>query len=173
VLLGSSASLLALVHSETVQSEFVPTRPFRVNAGSPHSYILMADGSTKYLSELAAGDAVLAVAGDGSARRVTLGRLKIETRPLLKVDYTYTLDVDVDGDGMSNPSQTSQTHTHTSHTHTHTSHVFLQQAETVRLIGTDGPRSVTDVSVGWGVMGWRGRSGRHLGNAIPSRVEER
>ena len=44
VLVGSSASSLALIHGETIPSEFVPTRPFRINAGSPHSYILMNDG---------------------------------------------------------------------------------------------------------------------------------
>lgn len=31
-------------------------RPFRVNAGPVHSYALLADGRTKYLSELCAGD---------------------------------------------------------------------------------------------------------------------
>ncbi|CAM9935578.1 unnamed protein product, partial [Sphacelaria rigidula] len=33
-------------------------RPFRVNAGPVHSYALLADGSTKYLAELTAGDQV-------------------------------------------------------------------------------------------------------------------
>jgi len=52
-------------HGETVESEYVPTRPFRVNAGSVHSYILMSDGSTKYLSELNSGDEVAVVSEDG------------------------------------------------------------------------------------------------------------
>lgn len=34
------------------------TRPFRINAGPVHSYTLLADGSTKYLAELEAGDQV-------------------------------------------------------------------------------------------------------------------
>ena len=39
MLIGSSASSLALVHGEVIESEFVPARPFRVNAGSPpHTY---------------------------------------------------------------------------------------------------------------------------------------
>ena len=50
MIIGSNASLLALVHGETIESHFVPTRPFRVNAGSIHSYVLMSDNSTKYLS---------------------------------------------------------------------------------------------------------------------------
>ena len=40
-------------------SGFVPPRPFRVNAGPVHAYVLMADGSTKYLSECRAGDEVM------------------------------------------------------------------------------------------------------------------
>ena len=56
MLVGSSANSMVLVHGETVKSEFVPTRPFRVNAGAAHTYILMSDGSTKYLSELEMGD---------------------------------------------------------------------------------------------------------------------
>ena len=44
MLVGSSASSMVLVHGETVESEFVPTRPFRVNAGAAHTYIMMADG---------------------------------------------------------------------------------------------------------------------------------
>ena len=37
MLVGSSASSMVLVHGETVESEFVPTRPFRVNAGAAHT----------------------------------------------------------------------------------------------------------------------------------------
>jgi 3-dehydroquinate synthase class II len=32
ILVGSSAKALCLVHGETFSSEFVPSRPFRVNA---------------------------------------------------------------------------------------------------------------------------------------------
>ena len=34
MLVGSTAAMMALVHGETVPSAFVPTRPFRVNAGA-------------------------------------------------------------------------------------------------------------------------------------------
>ena len=46
-LVGSSAKALVLVHGETVASDFVPARPFRVNAGPVHSYIALAGGGTK------------------------------------------------------------------------------------------------------------------------------
>jgi len=42
--IGSSAKIMALVLSEAASSQFVPTRPFRVNAGPVHSYILLGDG---------------------------------------------------------------------------------------------------------------------------------
>lgn len=153
VLVGSSSEILVLVHSETVPSTFVPTRPFRVNAGSPHAYILMADKSTKYLSELMAGDLVQAVNVDGSTREIVLGRIKIEQRPMLKISLNS-----VNIESRKNKEV----------------HVFLQQAETVRLIDSDGAvKSVTELSAGELVMGWHGTEARHLGLAISSAVEER
>ena len=83
MLVGSNSSSLILVHSETVESEFVPTRPFRVNAGPVNSYILMADGTTKYLSELKMGDEVMIINSSGLNKSGTVGRIKIENRPLL------------------------------------------------------------------------------------------
>ena len=39
LLVGSTANAMVMVHGETVPSEYVPTRPFRVNAGAVHSYL--------------------------------------------------------------------------------------------------------------------------------------
>ena len=61
MLCGSFSNTFTLIHAETIDSEFVPTRPFRVNAGSIHSYILMKDNTTKYISELKSGDEILIV----------------------------------------------------------------------------------------------------------------
>ena len=38
--IGSASGTLCLVHGETLPSEFVPTRPFRINAGAVHAYAL-------------------------------------------------------------------------------------------------------------------------------------
>eukprot|EP00903_Cladosiphon_okamuranus_P018913 g17395.t1 len=108
MLVGSSAKMLALVHAETFETGFVPARPFRVNAGPVHSYALLADGSTKYLSELCAGDKVLVTNWKGESRKVAIGRLKVETRPMIMVEFQ----------GQSGSI----------------GQLFLQQAETVRLI---------------------------------------
>ena len=77
-LVGSAATELALVLGETVASGFVPPRPFRVNAGPVHAYVLMADGSTKYLSECRAGDEVLIARSGGGGRAAVVGRCKVE-----------------------------------------------------------------------------------------------
>ena len=147
LLVGSSASLLVLIHGETIASQFVPPRPFRVNAGPVHSYVMMADGSTKYLSELIAGDEVLVVSPEGS-RIISVGRLKIEPRPLLLVRY----EDEIGGAGQ----------------------VFLQQAETVRLVSNiENPLSVTHIEVGMEILGLSAAAGRHIGNAINSDVEEK
>ncbi|MEU4154997.1 3-dehydroquinate synthase II family protein [Actinoplanes sp. NPDC026670] len=88
ILVGSWARALLLCVSETHPLPYMPTRPFRVNAGAIMSYTMAGGGRTRYLSELGAGDTVLAVGADGRTRPVTVGRVKIETRPLLAIDAT-------------------------------------------------------------------------------------
>jgi len=86
ILVGSRSHALLLCVSETHPLPYMPTRPFRVNAGAIMSYTLADGEHTRYLSELKAGASVLAVGADGRTRSVTVGRVKIETRPLLSVE---------------------------------------------------------------------------------------
>jgi len=86
LLVGSTARSFALVHAETIPSDLVPTRPFRVNAGAIHSYLLGPGGRTSYLSEVQAGTRVLAHAKTGT-REMTVGRAKVENRPHLFVAW--------------------------------------------------------------------------------------
>ncbi|MBW4721475.1 3-dehydroquinate synthase II family protein [Saccharothrix obliqua] len=86
ILVGSFAHGFVLCASETHPLPYMPTRPFRVNAGALHSYVLGMDNRTNYLSELRSGSTVLAVAADGRTRRVAVGRAKLESRPLLAID---------------------------------------------------------------------------------------
>ncbi|MFH1756573.1 MAG: 3-dehydroquinate synthase II, partial [Pseudomonadota bacterium] len=58
MLVGNSSQALFLVHAESVENPFVNPRPFRVNAGPVHAYVRLANGQTKYLSEIRAGDQV-------------------------------------------------------------------------------------------------------------------
>jgi hypothetical protein len=140
LLIGSEPNLLALVHAETFATEFVPARPFRVNAGSLHGCVLMADGSTKYLCEVTAGDQVAVVSaslggavgetkdrvGGAPWRAVAVGRCKTESRPMLLIEYETT--------SPSSSSSSQQRGT-----------VFLQQAETVRLVSPSSSELLSEV----------------------------
>lgn len=128
--IGSSAKIMSLVLSEAATSSFVPSRPFRVNAGPVHSYVCLGDGvKTKYLCELQAGDEVFVYnAATGSSRAVAVGRLKIEVRPCVLVSF--------EEEGKDGETQLSK------------GQIFLQQAETVRL-GKEGGNfvRVTDLQL--------------------------
>nr|WP_158887105.1 3-dehydroquinate synthase II family protein [Amycolatopsis anabasis] len=86
ILVGSHSKGMILCVSETHPLPYMPTRPFRVNAGAIHSYTLSKDERTNYLSELAAGSKVMAVDIKGQTRMVNVGRVKIESRPLISID---------------------------------------------------------------------------------------
>lgn len=146
MLVGSSNSSLFLVHGETLESDYVASRPFRVNAGPVHAYLLGPDGQTRYLSELRSGDEVLVVDREGRTRTAVLGRVKIENRPLLLVE-------------AEDDAGTFTT--------------LVQNAETIRLTGPDGPKSVTDLEAGDEVLVRREEGGRHFGRAVDETVEER
>lgn len=93
---GSSAKIMALVLSEAASSQFVPTRPFRVNAGPVHSYILLGDGiTTKYLCELQPSDHVMVYNSQTkSSKPIAVGRLKEEIRPCVLVELETPLGDD-------------------------------------------------------------------------------
>ena len=146
LVVGSAAAFLFHVASEAVGSSFSRPRPFRVNAGAAHSYVLLADGSTRYLAELEANDRVLAVAPNGPARAVRVGRIKVERRPMVVV--------------RADDAGTVRT-------------VFLQEAETVRLSATDGRVATTEIAPGARVHGVRLPAARHLGTAVEETIEER
>lgn len=85
MLIGNRSNFMFLVHNESVGSSFTSPRPFRVNAGAVHCYTLSPDGTTKYLSEIETGTEVLVLDSKGKARRVAVGRSKIERRPMLMI----------------------------------------------------------------------------------------
>ena len=149
LLVGSSSNALSLIHGETLESEFVPPRPFRVNAGAVHAYVLMADGTTKYLSELVAGDTVAIFDSDGGVGEAIIGRVKIESRPFLIIRFKH--------EESGTEGQT-----------------FVQQAETVRLISPDGEMpSVTSLKTGDSILVHVDSSARHIGQNVLSASEER
>lgn len=148
MLIGSRSNFMLLVHNESVGSSFTSPRPFRVNAGAVYCYTITPDGNTHYLSELESGTEVWIVNKDGQSRRATVGRSKIETRPL------RLLRAEIDGE---------------------TGTVILQNAETIRLMKPDGKLvSVTEVRPGDEVMGYaKPASGRHFGMEVDEYIVEK
>ncbi|XP_020276250.1 uncharacterized protein LOC109850613 isoform X2 [Asparagus officinalis] len=86
LLVGSFARGLFLVHSECLESKYIASRPFRVNAGPVHAYVAVPGGRTCYLSELKAGKEVIVVDQRGFQRTAVVGRIKIESRQLILVE---------------------------------------------------------------------------------------
>jgi 3-dehydroquinate synthase II len=148
MLIGSRSNFMFLVHNESMGSAFTSPRPFRVNAGAVYCYTITPDGKTKYLSEIESGTEVVIVNKNGLSRRATVGRSKIETRPLRLVRAQ-----------IDNESGT----------------VILQNAETIRLMTKNGKLlSITDAKVGDEILAYaKSPSGRHFGIEVKEYVLER
>ncbi|MGJ7027995.1 3-dehydroquinate synthase II [Methanothermobacter sp. DSM 3267] len=147
MLVGSYSGGLFLVHSESLESEYVASRPFRVNAGPVQAYVMTPGGKTKYLSELETGDEVLVVDSKGRSRVAVVGRVKIEKRPLILVEAEY---------------EDRRVRT------------LLQNAETIRLVNDKGEAvSVSEISEGDRVLVYFEDSARHFGMAITETIIEK
>jgi len=147
LLVGNSSSALFLIHSESIENPYVSPRPFRVNAGAVHAYVMVPGGKTKYLCELKAGDQVLGVNEKGESFTLVVGRVKTEKRPLLLIEATGT-----------NGRVTA----------------LLQNAETIRLVGPQGePMSVVKLQRGDKVLGYVEEGGRHFGHRVKETISEK
>jgi len=147
MLIGSYSKGLFLVHSESLESEYVASRPFRVNAGPVHAYVMTPGNKTKYLSEIETGDEILTVDKEGNTRPSIVGRVKIEKRPLMLIEAEY--------EGIKLKT-------------------LLQNAETIRLVAEDGsPVSVAELEIGDKVMVYLEKSARHFGMAIEESIIEK
>lgn len=146
MLIGSYSNCLFLIQSESEDNGYVASRPFRVNAGAVHSYMEVPGGGTRYLSEIKGGDSVLLCDGSGNTRVASVGRCKVEKRPLLMVTAT---------DGKKEYT------------------VMLQNAETIRMVGKNGAVSVTKLKEGDKVLAKIETGGRHFGMAVEETISER
>lgn len=146
MLVGNSSAFTFLVNAETEHNEYVASRPFRVNAGAVHAYAIMPGDHTSYLDELGAGSEVLIVDAAGETSVATVGRLKVEVRPMLLVE--------------ARAGETSGA-------------IFLQNAETIRLVRPDGtPVSVVSLVEGDEVLCRLDAAGRHFGMRISEDIRE-
>jgi 3-dehydroquinate synthase II len=146
MLIGSMSRGLFFVHAETAESPYVASRPFRVNAGAVHAYVRTPDGGTKYLSELKSGDEVQVVDTDGNTREAIVGRVKIEKRPMFRVE------LQVDGDRIE---------------------TLLQNAETIKVATDAGRKAVTDLDVGDEMLLYYEDVARHFGEAVEESIIEK
>ncbi|KAL3152277.1 hypothetical protein ABBQ32_001351 [Trebouxia sp. C0010 RCD-2024] len=155
MLVGNFARAAFLVHSECTESRYINSRPFRVNAGPVHAYTACPDNQTAYLAELKSGMEVLVVDAEGHHRSAIIGRVKIETRPLVLVEAE---------------TQDGQRHS-----------IMLQNAETVRLIGPRTEQaalptnavSVTELQVGQPIFLHLQGAARHTGISIEEHIVEK
>jgi 3-dehydroquinate synthase II len=146
LLVGNSSAFTFLVHAETESNPYVAARPFRINAGAVHAYVQMPGDKTAYLEELRSGRDVLVVAADGSTRLATVGRVKVEVRPMLLI--------------TAKVGETA-------------GQVFLQNAETIRVVRPDGsPVSVVELKPGDAVLCRTDAAGRHFGMRIKEEIKE-
>jgi 3-amino-4-hydroxybenzoic acid synthase len=141
ILVGSHSKGMILCVSETHPLPYMPTRPFRVNAGAIHSYTVSQNSRTNYLSELKSGSKVLAVDIKGDTRVVTVGRVKIESRPLLSINAVAPNGVTVN--------------------------LILQDDWHVRVLGPGGTvLNSTELKPGDKVLGYLPTEDRHVGYPI-------
>ncbi len=142
-LVGSQSSGLFLIEAEVHENPHVEPRPFRVNAGPVSSYTLTPDGKTRYLNELGAGDKILIVDRKGNTKSSLIGRVKIEVRPMLLVE------------GSCNERRYK---------------VILQNAETIRVVTSQGSISVSELQQGDKILIHQEEGGRHFGIAVPDEM---
>ena len=150
MLVGNSAAFTFLINAETEQNEYVAARPFRINAGGVHAYARMPGDRTAYLEELRAGSEALIVSHTGATAMATVGRVKVERRPML------LLEAEIGKDETTLRGA-----------------VFLQNAETICLVTPGGKAvSVVDLRPGDQVLCHIDLAGRHFGIRIQEEVRE-
>ncbi|MFW5990730.1 MAG: 3-dehydroquinate synthase II [Candidatus Nanoarchaeia archaeon] len=140
MLVGSSSQGMILVQAEVEKNPFVSPRPFRVNAGAVSMYTLTGK-KTRYLEEISSGDEVLVVNRKGITRNSIVGRAKLEVRPLVLVE-------------VSNNSGKQ------------TAKAILQNAETIRVVTSEGSKPVTKLSEGDKILTRFEKGGRHFGTLV-------
>jgi 3-dehydroquinate synthase II len=150
MLVGSMSRGLFFVHAETAESPYVASRPFRVNAGAVHAYARTPDGGTTYLSELQSGDEVQVVDTEGNTREAVVGRVKIEKRPMFRVQAEVETDEGVDR-----------------------IETLLQNAETIKVHTNEGRTAVTDLEAGDEMLVYYEDVARHFGEAVEESIIEK
>jgi 3-dehydroquinate synthase II len=148
MLVGSASNFLFLLHNESGGSSFTSPRPVRVNAGAVYCYTLLSSGKTIYLSEVESGTEIFIVNKEGNSRVVSVGRSKIETRPMRLIKAI--------GDNIQGT-------------------VIVQNAETIQLIRENGDLlPVTSIKRGDKILAFfKPSRGRHFGIEVDEYIIEK
>ncbi|OHD14059.1 MAG: hypothetical protein A2086_12040 [Spirochaetes bacterium GWD1_27_9] len=147
MLVGDYSNGMILVNSESQDNPYVASRPFRINAGAVHCYVMTPENRTKYLADLRSGDEVLIVNNKGETFVSVIGRIKLEKRPMLRIVIKGKIK------DFS---------------------VVLQNAETIRVVTPDGKsKSVVSLKTGDKVTIFEEKGGRHFGHKIEETIEEK
>ncbi|WLR51175.1 3-dehydroquinate synthase II [Bacillus tianshenii] len=143
-LVGNTGSGYLLVLSENRETDTYPARPFRINCGAIHQYLSHGE-KTNYLSELKSGQPIQVFNTEGK-REVAIGRVKIEKRPLMRVECRI------------NDTIISAT---------------LQQSDSVQLLTSDyEPKAIVDLEEGERIFCCEDKPGRHLGEKLNEYIME-
>lgn len=148
MLVGSTSQGGILCCPEVFFLPYMELRPFRVNAGGIHSYVFNSDDKTDYMSELKSGSEIMLVSTSGKTQKATVGRVKIEKRPLRLLEVKFT-----NGELLN---------------------VILQDDWHVRVFNGKGePANITELKPGDEVMGYVTDPGRHVGIKINETILEK
>jgi 3-dehydroquinate synthase II/3-amino-4-hydroxybenzoic acid synthase len=147
MIIGSTSQGGLLISSETHFLPYMELRPFRVNAGAVHSYVWTPGEMTGYLTELKGGSKVLCVDIEGNTREASVGRIKTEVRPLLKIE------VEAAGTRIN---------------------AIIQDDWHIRIFGADGEvRNASEIKPGDELMAYVCQGGRHVGIKIDETIDEK
>ncbi|QTN01083.1 3-dehydroquinate synthase [Sediminibacillus dalangtanensis] len=144
--IGNTGHGYLKVLSENRQSEGYPPRPFRINCGGFHQY-LYQEKASQYLQEIKSGESLTVSSPQGS-RSISIGRVKIERRPFIRVTCQSDEGIIVSATLQSSTS------------------VYVQEEE-------KGAVSVLDLKKRDRIAGRMDKPGRHLGKKIDEFIEER
>lgn len=142
---GNTSAGYVFVLSENRQAVNYKPRPFRINAGAVHQYVLLGE-KTAYLSDIVPGTKITLFNKLGS-REVTIGRVKIEKRNFVRLV------------AKADENEISAT---------------LQLVESVYLMEESrGIIPLTELKIGDAIKCYADKPGRHLGDSIEEYIVEK
>nr|WP_078059944.1 3-dehydroquinate synthase II [Gracilibacillus phocaeensis] len=146
LLVGNTGHGYLVVLAENRTTDTYPARPFRINVGAIHHYLIKEGEQSAYLAELQPGNRLSLINEKGETRSLAIGRIKIEKRPLLRV---------VTKIGETEISAT------------------LQEADSVHVLGPNQEeKQILSLEVGDQIMICVDQPGRHLGEKIDEEIVE-